>query len=128
MQQTINNTFDIVKWAQKCLIHCIYEIKIRFNNTTQKPSNMSITYGDASESHTAIAKPRSVSNQYEKNRGESQVYSINKGGKQDEVMELSPIFDEGVGEDMVKQLCKKHMRIQSQEKEIMRTKLREVLR
>lgn len=89
---------------------------------------MSITYGDASESHTAIAKPRSVSNQYEKNRRESQVYSINKGEKQDEVMELSPIFDEGVGEGMVKQLCKKHMSIQSQEKEIMRTKLREVLR
>lgn len=88
---------------------------------------MSITYGDASESHTAIAKPRSVSNQYEKNRGESQVYSINKGEKQ-EVMELSPIFDVGVGEGMVKQLCKKHVSIQSQEKEIMRTKLREVLR
>lgn len=79
--QTINNTFDILKWAQNCLIHCIYEIKIRFNNTTQNPSNMSITYGDASESHTAIAKSRSVSNQYEKKRGESRVYSINKGKK-----------------------------------------------
>lgn len=34
--QTINNTFDILKWAQNCLIHCIYEIEISFNNTTHK--------------------------------------------------------------------------------------------
>lgn len=65
---------------------------------------MSITYGDASESHSAIAKPRSVSNQYERNRGEGQIYSISKRKKPDEVMELSSIFDAGVRGGMVKQL------------------------
>lgn len=60
---------------------------------------MSITYRDASESQSAIAKPRSVSNQYERNRGEGQIYSISKRKKkQDEVMELSSIFDVEVGE------------------------------